>query len=273
MTFKQVLSQNKILIMPVAHDVFTALIIQKLGFECLGVGGFGVAASGYGLPDQGYIGLWEISNLVKRISSQVDIPILADGDTGYGDEREVANTIQTLEKSGASAIFIEDQQWPKRCGHTNGKSVIPIEEMVAKLKAALNARQNKDTLIIARTDAIQPEGFAKTIERAEYYIDTGIDGLFIEGLENIEQIETLADNFPSVMKMINFIEGGVTPILSKKEVEELGYNIASYPLTTLLAMYYSIEETLQYLKDQGTTKGYTKLKFFGSLKQLLHFKE
>lgn len=269
-TIKELINTKKTVLMPVAHDVFCAKIINSLGFECLAIGGFGVAASEYGLADLGYIGLTEIENMVRKVSYVIDLPILSDADTGYGNEKNVAHTVKKLENAGASAIFIEDQKWPKRCGHTNGKSLITQDEMCIKLKAAKDAKKSSDFMFFARTDAIAVEGFENAITRSKAYLKAGADGIFVEAIENLEQVNIISKEFLGVPKIYNCIEGGKTPILPLNELKNLGFSLIAYPITTLMATYFSVEKSLSYLKQNGTTNGYNELKSFAQVKNLLN---
>lgn len=269
-TIKNLINSKKTVLMPIAHDVFTAKIIDSLGFDCLAIGGFGVAASEYGLADLGYIGLPEMEHMVKKVSYVTELPLLCDADTGYGDEKNVVYTVKKLEKAGTSAIFIEDQKWPKRCGHTNGKKVISQDEMCLKLKAAHNAKKDSDFMVFARTDAIAVEGFDSALLRSKAYLNAGADGIFIEAVSDIKQINIISEEFKNIPKIYNCIEGGKSPLLEFDEYKKLGFSLISYPISTLMATYFAVEDVLAYLKKHQTTVGYSNLKPFEQVKNLLN---
>src|SRR5436190_4730455 len=216
-----------------AHDVFTARLVEAAGLETVFVGGFGASASLLGLPDVGYITLTEMADAVRRMAQRVAIPVVADGDTGHGDVHNVVRTVREFERAGAAGILLEDQVTPKRCGHFQGKQVIPTEEMVLKLRAALDARRNPDFVLVARTDARAVEGIDAAIERANRYGAAGADICFIEAPESREELERIPRevNYPL---LVNMLSGGVTPILSVNELAQLGYKIVVCPIESLL---------------------------------------
>ncbi len=240
--------------MPVAHDVITAKIIEKLGYKTLAIGGFATAAANYGLPDLGLIGLKEITEATKNISSAVGLPILVDADGGYGNEVNMYRTVRELEISGAAAIFIEDQEHPKRCGHLDGKVLISKNNMVRKIKSALKARVDSDLVIVARTDAVAVEGLESAIGRAHAYAKAGCDVIFVEAPRSKEELARIANEIKEVPLLVNMLDGGKTPILSKAELEKMGYKIIAYPVTTLLASIKAVEAVLKKLKIDGSTE-------------------
>src|SRR5919201_1004791 len=211
-----------------AHDVFTALIVEQAGFETVFIGGFGTSASMLGLPDLNFLTMTEMADAVRRMAARVSIPVIADGDTGHGDLHNVQRTVATFERAGAAGILLEDQVAPKRCGHFEGKQVIPAEEMVLKLKAALRAREDPDFIIIARTDAREVLGLQDAIDRVNRYGDAGADVVFIEAPLSEEELEEIprAVRFPL---LVNMLTGGKTPILPVAQLAELGYKIAVCP--------------------------------------------
>ncbi len=267
--FKQIALGKKGILLPVAHDALTALLIEKAGFSCFGIGGFGISASSYGYLDLGYIGLKEVVDATQRTTPLVNIPALVDADTGYGGPSEVIKTVKALEKAGAAAIFIEDQVWPKRCGHLNGKEVISTVQMQAKIKAALKAKKNKDLIIMARTDALATNGLKEALNRAKQYHKIGADMIFIEAPENIQQVRIIASELKGIPLMINLIEGGKTPIISQKVLQKMGFNLIAYPLTSLLASAHNTRLALRDLKKDGISKSGNKLMQFERLKQIL----
>src|SRR5919202_853770 len=216
-----------------AHDVFTARLIELAGLETVFVGGFGTSASLLGLPDVGFLTLTEMADAVRRMAQRVAIPVVADGDTGHGDLHNVVRTVREFEAAGASGILLEDQVTPKRCGHFQGKQVIPAEEMVLKFQAALSARRDPDFVIIARTDVRAVEGIDAAIARANRYAAAGADVCFIEAPESRQELERIPREvrFPL---LVNMLTGGVTPILPAHELQQLGYKILVCPIESLL---------------------------------------
>ncbi len=235
-----------------AHDVFTALLVERAGFETVFIGGFGTSASLLGLPDLNFLTLNEMADAVRRMARRLTVPLIADGDTGHGDVHNVVRTVAEFESAGASGIILEDQVVPKRCGHFEGKQVIPAEEMVLKLKAAQKARTDKNFVIIARTDAREVYGLDEAIRRANMYGDAGADVVFIEAPLSIAELETIAEQVP-YPKFVNMLTGGKTPILTAKELEQMGYKIVVYPIDTLLVMAKAIIELTKTLIKTGTT--------------------
>jgi 2-methylisocitrate lyase-like PEP mutase family enzyme len=248
--FRHLLARPGILRSLGAHDVFTARLIEAGGLDMIFLGGFGASASLLGLPDVGLITLTEMADAVRRMVQRVEVPVVADGDTGHGDLHNVARTVREFEQAGAAGVLLEDQVSPKRCGHFEGKQVIPADEMVLKLRAALAARRNPDFAILARTDALALEGVEAAIERANYYGEAGADVCFIEAPRNRQELERLprAVRYPL---LANMLTGGVTPILSFEELEQLGYKIAVCPIETLLIAGAAIQRLVHTLKTKG----------------------
>src|SRR5438067_2827175 len=208
-----------------AHDVLTARMVERAGFETVFIGGFGVSASVLGLPDLNFLTMTEMADAVRRMAARVRIPVIADGDTGHGDLHNVQRTVATFERAGAAGILLEDQVAPKRCGHFEGKQVIPAEEMVRKLKVALRTREDPDFVIIARTDAREVLGLREAIDRANRYGDAGADVVFIEAPHS----ETELAEIPRAVRhplLVNMLTGGKTPILPMDRLADLGYKIA-----------------------------------------------
>ena len=224
----------EITILPGVHDTLSALVAQSCGAKAIASGGYSATASLLGRPDSSQLSLTELGDYYARIVDRVEIPMLADGDTGFGNVTNVARTVKVLERAGVGGFFIEDQVFPKRCGHMAGKAIISIEEMVGKLKAALDARQS-DTMIMARTDAIATDGFQAALDRMALYHEIGADILFVEAPTNLDQLRQI----PRVLNgpcMVNQIDGGVTPILSAAEAERMGYAAAAMPVTATHAV-------------------------------------
>jgi len=246
-TWRDLIKKHKCLVLPGAYDALSARLIERAGFPAYVIGGYPLVGSRYAVPDIGLLALGEISNGMRDILSATSLPVLVDADTGYGDVKNVTFTVQTYENMGASAIFIEDQVSPKRCGHMAGKSVIPKEEMVKKLKAAAAARQTGDLFIIARTDARQVFGLDEALRRGEAYIKAGADGIFIEAPESVKELELIAKAF-DVPQMCNMLTGGRTPIVSNKELAEMGYAMIVHGIILIMRVAKAIQETLSAIQ-------------------------
>jgi 2-methylisocitrate lyase-like PEP mutase family enzyme len=233
-----------------AHDVFTARLIECAGLETVFIGGFGTSASLLGLPDVGFITLIEMADAVRRMAQRVSIPVVADGDTGHGDLHNVVRTVREFERAGAAGILLEDQVTPKRCGHFEGKQVIPEEEMVLKLRAAQDARCDPDFVIVARTDARAVEGIDAAIARASRYGEVGADVCFIEAPENRQELERIPREVPYPL-LVNMLTGGATPILTVDELERLGYKIVVCPIESLLVTGTAVKRLIDTLLSRG----------------------
>lgn len=257
--------------MPVAHDAFTAKIIEDVGFEAFSIGGFGVAASSYAKPDNGSLVFEDFYPVYKNIINAVDIPVLVDADTGYGGPKKAAKVVKAYEKIGASAMFIEDQKWPKRCGHTNGHKIISTKDMCNKINACKKILK-EETILMARTDAISAEGsIENAIKRGKEYKKAGADALFIEAPQTLADIKRIPREFPDTILLINMMEGGKTPMLGKKEIEKLGYHLIAYPITSILSYSMAVKKAMRRLKKYGTTNNYYKKNMmdFGQFKQII----
>ena len=233
-----------------AHDVFTARLIEAAGLETVFVGGFGTSASLLGLPDVGFLTLTEMADAVRRMAQRVAIPVVADGDTGHGDLHNVVRTVREFEAAGAAGVLLEDQVAPKRCGHFQGKQVIPAEEMVLKLRAALGARKDPDFLLVARTDARAVEGLGGAIARANRYGAAGADVCFIEAPESREELERIPREVRHPL-LVNMLTGGVTPILTVEELGRLGYKIVVCPIESLLVTAAAMQRLIRSLLTRG----------------------
>jgi len=252
-----------------AHDVFTALLVELAGFETVFIGGFGTSASLLGLPDINFLTLSEMADAVRRMARRLTVPLIADGDTGHGDVHNVFRTVVEFESAGASGIILEDQVVPKRCGHFEGKQVIPAEEMVLKLKAAQKARTDKNFVIIARTDAREVYGLEEAIRRANMYGDAGADVVFVEAPMSVAELEEIANQVP-YPKFVNMLTDGKTPILTAKELEQMGYKIVVYPIDTLLVTAKAVMELTKVLMETGTTLAMQdRMVTFDELKEIL----
>jgi methylisocitrate lyase len=252
-----------------AHDALTALVIADAGFEALFLGGFGVSASLLGLPDLDFLGLAEMADAVRRVALRVTIPVIADADTGHGDLHNVVRSVEEIERAGAAGLIIEDQVSPKRCGHFEGKRVIPAGEMALKVKSALRARSDQDFLVIARTDAREPEGIEAAIDRANRYAAEGADVVFVEAPRSLAEIEEVARRVPHP-KLANMLSFGKTPILGAGELEAMGYKIVVSPIDTLLVTVKAVREVAGALLRDGHTKSLEeRMATFEEVKRLL----
>ena len=249
--------KSKPLVMPGVYDAIGAKIVEKVGFEAMFQTGYGTSATLFGMPDYGFIGSTETVDNARRICHAVSTPVIVDADTGYGNALSVWKLVQELEEVGASGIFLEDQRWPKRCGHMQGKEVIQKDEYAEKLQAALDARSNKDFIIVARTDARAIEGLDKAIERGLHYKKIGADAIFIEAPKTIQEMKIIGKSINAPL-VANMIEGGATPIISKSKLHKMGFKIVLYPLSVLFSNTYSTLKLLQELKKSGTTRKLSK---------------
>lgn len=250
---RQRLQQKEILMLPGVYDALTAKIAVNAGFEGLVMGGYGVAASRLGEPDVGYLSMTEMAAALHGIKSATNVPVVADGDTGYGNALSVMRTVHEYEAAGADAILFEDQVWPKRCGHMAGKQVIEAEEHAKKLRAAADARTDADTIIIARTDSRAVLGLDAAIERGKLYLASGAEALFIEAPQNEWELEEVRKAFPNEILVANMIEGGRTPYLTAKDLENIGYDIVFYPCTSVYTVTKAFGEVMRTLRNEGTT--------------------
>ena len=253
---KRINSKTKPLVIPGVYDAIGAKIAQKVGFEAMFQTGYGTSATLLGMPDYGFIGSSETLDNARRISNAISVPLIVDIDTGYGNALTVRKIIQELENAGASGVFLEDQKWPKRCGHMKGKDVISKEEYAEKLQSAIDARTSKDFIIVARTDARAIEGLDKAIERGNYYKKIGADVIFVEAPKSLNEMKIIGKSINAPL-VANMIEGGATPINSASKLHKMGYKIILYPLSILYANTFATLKILQELKNKGTT---TKLK-------------
>ena len=252
---KQLLKDKKLLLAPGAYDVLSARIIEMAGFDTVYMTGYGTSASVLGQPDVGLLTMTEMAERARNIAAAVKVPVIADGDTGFGNPLNVARTVQAYERAGAAAIQLEDQVFPKRCGHMLGRRVIPMEEMIQKIKAAVDARQDGDFVIIARTDARTNHGLEEALRRGKAYEEAGADVLFIESPESVDELRQINEAFPNTPTLANMIEGGRTPFLPTADLEALGFGIALYPTGPLYAAAKAVQGYVEELKTVGTTAG------------------
>jgi 2-methylisocitrate lyase-like PEP mutase family enzyme len=225
-----------------------------VGFDVVFVSGYSVSAVRLGEPDFGFVTQSEMAEAARSVCRVSDAPVIVDADTGYGNPLNVIRTVHDLQDAGASGVFLEDQVWPKKCGHMAGKEVVPTEDHVAKLRAAADARGERDLFIVARTDARQPLGVEEAIERCLAYKEAGADALFVEAPLSVEELEQIAEALPGPL-VANMIERGVTPHLSRSELEELGFNLIVCPLAALFAAARAARQILEELRDKETTAG------------------
>ena len=272
---RQLLATNKTIIAPGMYDGLTGLLVEKAGFNCGYIGGASISYSKLGRSDVGLTTSTEVADTISKIRERIDIPIVVDADTGFGNALNTKRTIRMFERAGASGIQIEDQTSPKRCGHLDGKSLIDSKEMEGKIKAALDARIDSDTLIIGRTDAIAVEGFEAALERAECYLSAGAEMLFVEAPRSIEQMRIIGNQFSDRAPLLaNMVEGGKTPVSSADELGELGFNFIIFPGAMIRAMAFAGQKLLGTIKNHGSTKELQEQMFnFNELNDLIGTKE
>ena len=265
------LSKPEIAIAPGVYDSLGALLVAEAGFETAYVSGASIAYARFGKPDIGLLGLTDVAATVAAIAERVDLPIIVDADTGFGNALNVMQAVQWLEREGAAAIQLEDQTFPKRCGHLSGKTVIAADEMVGKVKAAVDARRNSGTLIIARTDAATIEGIDAALDRAEQYAEAGADMLFVEAPASKAELQQIVDRFAGRLPvMANMVEGGATPNLTAGELEALGFALVIFPGSLVRATVFMAREYLAGLRESGSTQAYrARMVDFAGLNDLL----
>ena len=249
------IKSKKPLVIPGVYDAIGAKIAENVGFDAMFQTGYGTSATLFGMPDYGFIGATETVDNARRISNAISIPLIVDSDTGYGNALSVWKLVKELEVAGAAGIFLEDQKWPKRCGHMQGKDVISQEEYTEKLGAAIDARENKDFIIVARTDSRATEGLDKAIERGLENKKTGADAVFIEAPKSLGEMKRIGKEIKAPL-VANMIEGGATPINSAETLSKIGFNIILYPLSVLFANAFATMNILKELKNTGTTSKY-----------------
>jgi 2-methylisocitrate lyase-like PEP mutase family enzyme len=241
-------------LMPGLYDALSARIAAQIGFEVVFVSGYSVSATRLGEPDFGFVTQTEMADAARSVCRVSEAPVIVDADTGYGNPLNVIRTVNDLQDAGAAGVFLEDQVWPKKCGHMAGKQVVPTEDHAAKLRAAADARGERDLFIVARTDARQPLGLDAAIERCLAYKEAGADALFVEAPLSVEELEQIAAALPGPL-VANMIERGVTPHLTRAELEQLGFNMIVCPLAALFAAAQAVKEILTELRERETTAG------------------
>lgn len=253
-SLKTRLGEDAIVLAPGIYDAFSALIAEQAGFEALYLSGASIAYTRLGRSDVGLTTYTEVADTLARITERVSLPVIVDADTGFGNALNVMRTVRGFERAGAAMVQLEDQGFPKRCGHLDGKTVVSAQEMVGKLKAALDARTSESTLILARTDAIAVEGLDAALDRAELYLEAGVDALFIEALRTPEQMDIACERFSKRIPLLaNMVEGGKTPIQSATQLQQHGFRIAIFPGGTARAVAHTLQAYYGSLKTHQTT--------------------
>jgi 2-methylisocitrate lyase-like PEP mutase family enzyme len=270
-SLREMLAGPGIVLAPGIYDGLSALLVEQEGFKAAYLSGASLCYTRYALPDIGLVSMNEVADTLGAIRERATLPIIVDIDTGFGNALNVQRTVREFERRGASALQLEDQVTPKRCGHLRDKVLIPAGEMVQKIKAALDARRSREMLIIARTDAIAVEGFDKALERAERYADAGADLLFVEAPENEAQMTQITKRFGSrVPLMANMVEGGKTPVLPAEKLREIGFKLAIFPGGTVRALAFLLREYYAQLHKAGTTDAFRpRMLDFAGLNKLL----
>ncbi|MGE0821437.1 MAG: oxaloacetate decarboxylase [Candidatus Binatia bacterium] len=253
-SLRTLLSQDRLLMAAGAYDVISARLVEEAGFPLVYYSG-GVSAGALGYPDFGLRTLTEMTMQLEGVCRAVTIPVIADAEAGFGSVLNVVRMVQEYERIGAAGLHIEDQDSPRRCGHLGGKVLVPAKEHAAKIRAAVDNRMHPETVIIARIDAIAVNGIEDAIARAEAYHEAGADMLFFEAFETVKQMERVCQHFAKVPLVVNMVEGGKTPFLPAQDLLELGFRIAIYPVTSVLAATYQIKKVLKVLRETGTTQG------------------
>lgn len=268
----KLLRRPGLLLMPCCFDALSAKLIQQAGFALTFMSGFTVSATHLALPDTGLVSYGEMVSQGRNICESVAIPVIGDGDTGYGNAMNVYRTVRAYADAGVASVHIEDQVAPKKCGHTKGKAVIPLAEAAQKIRAAADARAERDIVIIARTDARAVEGFDAALERSLAYHEAGADVTFLEAPESIEEMERTVAAVPGPV-LINVVEGGKTPYLGRQELERIGYKLAIYPATLLMAVAKTMRTMLHDLKTAKEFDPFDRQVSFEELKTIVGFPE
>ncbi|MGO4328261.1 oxaloacetate decarboxylase [Cupriavidus sp. 2TAF22] len=270
-SLKERLRRREPVLAPGVYDALSALLAEQAGFEALYLSGGAVAYTLLGRSDVGLTTATETADVLARITDRVSLPVIVDGDTGYGNALNTQRTVRAFERAGAAMIQLEDQGFPKRCGHLAGKSLVPVREMCGKLRAALDARHDEGTLILARTDAVAVEGLDAAIERAEAYLACGVDALFIEAVVSAGDMDSVCGRFAARVPMLaNMVEGGKTPIQSASELGERGYRIVIYPGGTVRFASHQLQRYFAGLRADGSTRAFMEeMNDFDALNRLI----
>ncbi len=267
------LAEPGIILSPGVYDCLSAKIAERTGFEVVFTSGFGISGSMLGYPDFGLLTATEMLNAAGNISKSVDIPLIADIDTGYGNPINVVRTITNVIDLGIAGVILEDQEWPKRCGHLEGKRIITMEEHVEKIRAARFASRESGLVIVARTDARAELGLEESIRRGKAYFEAGADVIFIEAPQTKEELKKIPSALPDVPLLANMIEGGKTPCHNAKELEELGFKLGVFALSGLFAATRAIGNCFRFLKESGTTSGFENISSFKDYKEIINIKK
>lgn len=267
--FREILSRPEFLVLPGAYDCISAQLAEEAGFEVVFTSGFGISGSTLGRPDYGFLTATEMLYSVGRIARAIQVPLVADIDTGYGNPLNVIRTVEEVVQLGVAGIILEDQEWPKKCGHFQGKRVIPAREHVEKIRAAAHARGDSGLVIIGRTDARAPLGLEEAIRRGRAYFEAGADVVFVEAPQSEDDLKAIAAAFPDAPLFANMIQGGKTPVLSARQLEELGFKMAVFPLASLFAATKAMAACFRYLKENGTTTGFDGSVNFHEFEQII----
>ena len=272
--FNQRLSQPGLIVAPGVYEMVSLRLADRMNFDALYMTGYGTVASLLGLPDAGLATYTEMIGRVSAMAGMAKTPLIADGDTGYGGLLNVRHTVRGYEAAGAVAIQLEDQEFPKKCGHTPGRRVIPMKDMVKKIEVAVASRTDPHFKIIARTDARTTLGLDEALKRGEAYARAGADILFIESPETQEEMRQIGETFLNHPLIANMVEKGRTPVLTKTELEQLGYKIAIFPVTALLASVQAMTQVYEHFKDSGSSvQNPVELYDFGELSKLMGFED
>ena len=247
----------EIIVLPGAYDALSARLAQRAGFDAMFTTGFGFSAAALGAPDYGLLTASEVLDRVRPIVAAIDVPLVADMDTGYGNPLNVVRTVRECVQADVAGIILEDQEWPKKCGHFEGKRVIPADEHAQKIRAAADARGDDDLVIIGRTDARAPLGLDEAIRRGRLYHESGADVVFVEAPQSIDELKAVREAIPDAPLFANMIEGGKTPLLSSAELQDLGYSMVVFPLAALFTAAQAIAETYRALFETKTTASRT----------------
>ena len=253
---KKILEEEKTLLVPGAYDAFSAKILKQAGFKVIYMTGSGVTASTTGMPDVGLLTMTEMVNQARNIVNATDLPLICDADHGYGNPINVIRTVREYEQAGVAGIHIEDQVAPKKCGHFEGKEIIPAEEMVNKIKAAIYAREDPAFLLIARTDARATAGLDEAMRRARLYARAGADMIFLEAPQSASELKTISRELAGVSLLVNMVEGGKTPTLPFEDFEEMGFKIVLYPTSSIRAVAKTLQEYAAHLYAHKNTKDF-----------------
>lgn len=265
--FRKLLTEKRIIVAPGAFDALSARIVEEAGFPAIYLTGGGLSRS-WGFPDLGLMTMVENAAFIARVCDSVEIPVISDADTGYGNALNVVRTVREYERTGVAGFHLEDQVTPKRCGHYEGKEVVNRGEMVGKIRAALDARQDKDMVIIARTDARAVLGLEEAIERGNVYAQEGADIIFVEAPQSIEELERIAKEIDAPV-LVNMVKGSRTPLMPSPELEKMGYKIAIYPNESHRAAIWAVRACIHHLRERGTTVDFEPMVDFATREEIV----